>query len=175
MSASRSAPDRMKERAPEQTSDSNIRPLLLAGLVLGLGQGGFFDGIVFHQLLQWHHMFSSIKTDATIAGMELNTLGDGLFHLFDWLLTLTGIGLLWRAGRSVENVWSGQVLFGSLLMGAGIFNLVEGIIDHHILGIHHLKPGVHQGLWDIGFLASGVLLIGVGLILTRTAKAKKAA
>lgn len=149
---------------------SNTRPLFLAGLVLGLGQGGFFDGIVFHQLLQWHHMFSSIETDMTLAGMELNTLGDGLFHLFDWLLTLTGIGLLWWAGRQGSNLWSGKLFVGSLLMGAGLFNLVEGLIDHHILGIHHLKPGIHQGLWDLSFLASGVLLLGIGLILVQTEK-----
>ncbi|PSB02309.1 DUF2243 domain-containing protein [Merismopedia glauca CCAP 1448/3] len=154
----------------EPTKSPNTRPLFFAGLILGLGQGGFFDGIVFHQLLQWHHMFSSIKTHATVAGMELNTLGDGLFHLFDWLLTLTGIGLLWRAGRYASDVWSGRLFVGSLLVGAGLFNLVEGIIDHQILGIHHLKPGIHQGLWDLGFLASGVLLVVIGLILMRTVK-----
>jgi uncharacterized membrane protein len=158
----------------EQIESPSIRPLLLAGLILGLGQGGFFDGIVFHQLLQWHHMFSSIETDMTVAGMEINTLGDGLFHLFDWILTLIGIGLLWRVGRNDKHAWSGQVFLGSLLMGAGLFNLVEGIIDHHLLGIHHLKPGIHQELWDVGFLASGVLLMSVGLILIQTAKLKKA-
>jgi uncharacterized membrane protein len=26
-----------------------------AGIFLGLGLGGFFDGIVLHQILQWHH------------------------------------------------------------------------------------------------------------------------
>ncbi|MBW4619880.1 MAG: DUF2243 domain-containing protein [Cyanosarcina radialis HA8281-LM2] len=166
--------DEISQPILEKIQSPNTRPLLLAGLVLGLGQGGFFDGIVFHQLLQWHHMFSSIETDTTIAGMELNTLGDGLFHLFDWLLTLTGIALLWRAGRYARDARSSQVFVGSLLMGAGVFNLVEGIIDHHILGIHHLKPGIHQGLWDIGFLASGLVLIGVGLISLQTARARKA-
>jgi len=154
----------------EPQKAANARPLILAGIILGLGQGGFFDGIVFHQLLQWHHMFSSVKTDMTVSGMELNTLGDGLFHLFDWLLTLLGLGLLWRAGRDRSNAWSGKILFGSLLLGAGLFNLVEGIIDHHLLGIHHLKPGIHQGLWDLGFLASGVLLIGIGLVLIQPVK-----
>ena len=71
-----------------QALQSNRRPLLVAGIVLGLGQAGFFDGIVIHQLLQWHHMFTNVETDRTVAGLELNTLGDGLFHLFDYLLTL---------------------------------------------------------------------------------------
>lgn len=104
----------------------NYRPLILAGFVLGLGQAGFFDGIIFHQLLQWHHMFSSVKTDMTVAGLELNTLGDGLFHLLDWILTLTGIFLLWRAGSRSDVLWSGQAFGGALLIGAGLFNLVEG-------------------------------------------------
>lgn len=155
----------------KSAKSANIKPLLLAGIVLGVGQGGFFDGIVFHQLLQWHHMFSSVRTDVTIAGMELNTFGDGLFHLFDWVMTLMGIGLLWKAGCRERNAWSRHVFGGALLIGAGLFNLVEGIIDHHILGIHHLKPGIHQLWWDIGFLASGVLLISIGLVLLQTFKA----
>jgi uncharacterized membrane protein len=153
----------------------NIRPLILAGLVLGIGQAGFFDGIIFHQLLQWHHMFSSVETDTTVAGMELNTVGDGLFHLFDWVVTLIGIGLLWRAGRKAKDAWIGQAFLGSLLVGAGLFNLVEGIIDHHLLGIHHLKPGTHQTLWDLGFLGSGVLLMGVGILLIQTIKTSQVA
>lgn len=144
------------------------KPLVVAGIVLGLGQGGFFDGIVFHQLLQWHHMFSSIETDMTIAGMEINTFGDGIFHLLDWLLTLSGIFLLWQAGRQKTISWSGRVLLGSILIGAGLFNLVEGILDHQILQIHHLKPGPHEFLWDIGFLLSGVALFLVGWQLIQT-------
>ena len=30
-----------------------------AGVLFGLGLGGFFDGIVLHQVLQWHHMLTS--------------------------------------------------------------------------------------------------------------------
>lgn len=150
----------------------NYQPLIVAGIVLGLGQGGFFDGIVFHQLLQWHHMFSSVKTDATIAGLELNTIGDGLFHLLDWLLTLSGIFLLWRAGKRPQGSWSGRVLLGSSLLGFGVFNLVEGILDHQIFGIHHLKPGAHQLLWDLAFLAAGLVLVGVGAGLIRSAQSE---
>ena len=161
-------PANVSSQAQAQENSLSYRPLILAGLVLGLGQGGFFDGIVFHQLLQWHHMFSSIETDMTIAGMELNAFGDGLFHLFDWLLTLVGIFLLWRAGQQAKDAWSGRVFMGALLLGAGLFNLVEGIIDHHLLGIHHLKPGVHEFLWDLGFLGSGILLVSIGVVLIQT-------
>ena len=152
----------------------NSNALIGAGIVLGLGQGGFFDGIVFHQLLQWHHMFSSIETDMTVAGLELNTLGDGLFHLLDWLLTLTGIFLLWQAGVRSKQSWSGRVLFGSILVGAGLFNLVEGIIDHHWLGIHHLRSGEAQFLWDLGFLGAGLLLVLTGYLLIRSGQASTA-
>jgi uncharacterized membrane protein len=175
MSASNQASDKTEQALSAQPISPNIRPLVLAGLVLGLGQAGFFDGIIFHQLLQWHHMFSSVETDTTLAGMELNTLGDGLFHLLDWLLTLAGIVLLWRAGRKAKDAWISQVFVGSILVGAGLFNLVEGIIDHHLLGIHHLKPGIHQGLWDIAFLASGALLMIIGLLMIQTVETEKAA
>lgn len=159
-----------KEHSLLEGGRLRYRSLIMAGIVLGLGQGGFFDGIVFHQLLQWHHMFSSLRSDMTVAGLELNTLGDGLFHLLDWILTLTGIFLLWRAGKQQDVSWSGQVFGGALLIGAGLFNLTEGIIDHHLLGIHHLRPGPNQLLWDLGFLAVGALLAGIGLRLIQTAQ-----
>lgn len=146
------------------------RPLILAGFLLGMGQAGFFDGIVIHQLLQWHHMFSSIKTDMTVGGLQLNTLGDGLFHAFVWMLTLIGLWLLWQAGKHKDVIWSGQIFMGALLMGAGIFNVVEGIIDHQILGIHHVRSGPHELAWDIGFLGVSAILAGTGWLLLHLGK-----
>jgi uncharacterized membrane protein len=145
----------------------NRRPLIVAGIVLGIGQGGFFDGIVFHQLLQWHHMLTNIETSQTVAGLELNTIGDGLFHLFDWLMTLTGIFLLWRALKREDVARSTQTFIGSLLVGAGVFNVVEGIIDHHILQLHHVKPGSNELAWDLSFILVGLFLIGVGWLLIK--------
>ena len=138
------------------------RPLIIAGIVLGLGQAGFFDGIVIHQLLQWHHMFTSVKTSDTVSGLELNTLGDGLFHLLDWVLTLAGIALLWRAVKRTDVVYSTATFSGSLLVGAGLFDFFEGLIDHQILGIHHVKPGPNELVWDMGFLALGISLAVLG-------------
>ncbi len=149
----------------KNTQNINSRPLIIAGILLGLGQGGFFDGIVFHQLLQWHHMFSNIESTQTIAGLELNTIGDGLFHVFDWLMTIAGIIALWLAVKRDDVTLSTSTLIGSFAIGAGLFNVVEGILSHHILQIHHVKPGSYQLLWDLAFIGVGILAIAIGWLI----------
>jgi uncharacterized membrane protein len=144
-------------------------PLLVAGILLGIGLGGFVDGIVLHQILQWHHMVSEPFPPNSVENLQLNTLGDGLFHAFTWLMTLIGLALLWRANRRPAVTQSGRALVGSLAVGWGLFNLIEGIVDHHILAIHHVRSGPDQLAWDVAFLAFGVVLIGAGWALTRTA------
>lgn len=123
---------------------------IAAGVFLGMGFAGFFDGIVLHQLLQWHHMLTSIRPATSTAGLEVNTFWDGLFHVGAYGLTATGLVLLWRASRRGE-VLRSKALLGSLLIGAGSFNLIEGLIDHYLLGIHHVKSGPNQAAWDLGF------------------------
>ncbi|MFG2085287.1 MULTISPECIES: DUF2243 domain-containing protein [unclassified Spirillospora] len=152
--------------------------LQLPGIVLGVGLGGFVDGILLHQLLQWHHMLTSTNTDNigvkyynphTVSGLEMNTVWDGLFHVVCWLAVLTGLAILYsRVTHRRRRVWTSQVLWGWVLAGWGLFNLVEGIIDHHILGIHHVHGGPHQIWWDIGFLLLGAVLVAVGWLVQRT-------
>ncbi|NJL83936.1 MAG: DUF2243 domain-containing protein [Chloroflexaceae bacterium] len=161
----------LQEKHQTET-EPNRRPLIVAGVILGLGQGGFFDGIVFHQLLQWHHLFSSVETDMTLAGLEVNTLGDGLFHLLNWGLTLLGIFLLWQACRQENRSLSTRTFLGSLILGAGLFNLIEGIINHHLLAIHHVKAGSSQLAFDLGFLGAGLLLAVVGWLLVKSEPAQ---
>ncbi len=148
-------------------AQGNPRPLLTAGIVLGLGLGGGFDGIVLHQILQWHHMLTSAGYPATsVENLEVNTLWDGLFHAATWILTVVGLLLLWRTTRRPSTPWSTQLLIGSMLGGWGLFNLGEGMIDHHLLGIHHVREGPNQLVWDLGFLAWGAaMLIGGGLLI----------
>lgn len=150
----------------------NRYPLIAAGILLGLGLGGFVDGIVLHQILQWHHMLSSVRPAKTISDMELNMLWDGVFDASTWLLTVIGIVLLWRAGQRNDVPWSSKTFVGSIFLGAGTFNLVEGLIDHQILGIHHVKPGPNELAWDFGFLALGGVLAAIGWILLRADKQK---
>lgn len=114
------------------------KPLVQAGILLGLGLGGFFDGIVLHQILQWHHMASAVTDTTTVSGLRLNVLLDGLFHAVTYIFTVVGIVLLWRAWRTPNVPVSGRTLFGSAVLGWGLFNVVEEIIDHHLLGVHHV-------------------------------------
>ena len=144
------------------------RRFAVAGLLLGVGFGGFADGIVLHQILQWHHLLTSTGDHpaTTVAGLETNTLWDGLFHAFTWLAALSGLFLLWSAMREGlrESTWR---LIGLILAGWGAFNLVEGIVDHHILTIHHVKAGENQLAFDLGFLALGAGLLLAGILIAR--------
>lgn len=140
-------------------------PLVRAGIVLGLGFGGFADGIVLHQILGWHHLIcvSANCQPASIEQLQRQNTQDGYFHLALWLVSLVGTLLLFRAGRYPGPSWDGRVLLGSILAGAGLFDLVEGIIDHQLLGIHHVLPAhPHQLCFDMMFLALGVALLMIG-------------
>ena len=153
------------------TSSPRVAPLTGPGLLLGVGLGGFVDGILLHQILQWHHMLSSEGSHptTTVAGLEANTLADGLFHAASWLAVVAGIWWLWRA-TSDGAVWSFRRLVGLMLAGWGLFNLVEGLVDHQILGIHHVRSGSGHVAWDLAFLALGAVLLVGGLALARGAE-----
>lgn len=143
-------------------------PSRVAGLLYGLGFGGFVDGIVLHQIFQWHHMVSHVEEypPTTLAGLEVNVLADGFFHVATWLLVFAAsVATLvaWRQGRLAPS-WSFH--FGLVIAGWGIFNLVEGIVDHHLLGVHHVRDDLGAPLsWDIGFLVLGALLVVGGWLL----------
>jgi uncharacterized membrane protein len=144
----------------------------LPGILLGIGLGGFVDGIVLHQMLQWHHMLTSEGSypQTTVAGLETNTLWDGIFHAATWVAVVGGLWVLWRRTEDWRWALNGRALVGWMLAGWGLFNVVEGIVDHHLLTIHHVREGVaNQWLYDVGFLALGVALIVTGWMIARSA------
>ena len=149
-------------------------PLVTAALVLGVGLGGFFDGILLHQLLQWHNMMSSVVPPVDLVSVKYNMVWDGLFHAFTWAMTLAGVVLLWRAARREGADLRGRYLGGGMLLGWGLFNLIEGIIDHQLLGVHHVHPGEAELAWDLAFLASGVIFIAAGAaLIARRARVRR--
>jgi uncharacterized membrane protein len=143
------------------------------GLLLGIGLGGFVDGIVLHQIAQWHHMLTSTRGNpaTTVAGLEVNTLADGFFHAATWVCVVVGVSLAVRAWQRGELAPTWRLQVGLLLAGWGGFNLVEGVVDHQLLGIHHVRDDLGAPLgWDLGFLAFGALLVLAGLALARGAR-----
>lgn len=133
-----------------------------AGIVLGIGLGGFVDGILLHQIVHWHHMGSAVVPPTTLDALRLNMRWDGLFHAAVWLCTLAGVYLLLADARRGAALPGAAAFTGLLLLGWGIFNLVEGVVDHHLLGLHHVRDlPVHMPLYDWLFLGVG----GVGLIV----------
>ena len=155
---------------------SNRRRVWVAGILLGIGLGGFFDGIVFHQILQWHHMLTSAGyPPTTVENLHVNMLWDGVFHAFTYVVTVMGIFLLWRSLRMGRAEVSSRVLVGSMLVGWGVFNLVEGAINHHVLGLHHVRDdlpaGTEQLVWDLAFLVWGAAMLAFGAWLARYERA----
>jgi uncharacterized membrane protein len=101
--------------------------------------------------------------------LRTNTLADGLFHVVTYIFTVLGVALLWRALRAGERGTVRQ-LIGLVLLGWGLFNVVEGIVDHLLLGIHHVNETVPREQWiwwDLAFLLWGAAMIGGGWWLWR--------
>ncbi len=146
-------------------------PLLTTAMVLGIGIGGFIDGIVLHQILQWHEMLSNKIPPTNYVGKSVNMFWDGIFHAFTLLVTFIGIILLWKLLYRKDSNRSGYLLSGGMLLGWGVFNIVEGIIDHHLLKLHNVREiSANPEMWNFGFLGLSVLLILIGIALTRKAR-----
>jgi uncharacterized membrane protein len=132
------------------------------GILLGAGLGGFVDGILLHQIAHWHNMASSAVPPVTLEAMQQNMAWDGWFHAAVWVFTLVGIYWLLNDARRGARLPTPKSLTGLLFIGWGLFNLVEGLIDHHVLGLHHVRDlPAHVPLYDWLFLGIG----GVGFML----------
>jgi uncharacterized membrane protein len=167
---------RVGSRSEVERNPAQFRvPLFL----FGVGLGGLVDGIVIHQMLQWHHMISDTPSGSltTVDGLEANTLADGLFHAAAFLVILVALFLAMRVRRAdataVLPSWG--VVTGWLLVGWGAFNLVEGLVDHHVLTVHHVRDDVADpAVWDLGFLGVSVILVLIGGALVRRGRSDEA-
>lgn len=127
------------------------RSLLVAGGVLGFALGGFFDGILLHQVLQWHHFLSLVEGEA-LRDLRTQVLADGMFHVVVYAIAGGGLWLLWRARGGFTGSVTDRVLLGSALLGFSLWQFTDVVVFHWILRIHRIRVGVDNPLlYDIGW------------------------
>jgi uncharacterized membrane protein len=140
--------------------------VLLGGTILGFGLGALLDVLLFHLVLQWHHLLSSVYDPATLDGLRTNVYFDGLFSLAMVAVMVVGAGVIWRELNRASERYSAVRVLGSLLVGAGLFNVFDGVVDHYVLGVHDVVHGTQA--FNPHWVGASLLILGVGiLILTR--------
>ncbi len=140
-----------------------------AGYLLGFALGGFFDGTLLHQILQWHHLLLAIQT-GPFREMRTQILADGLFHAFMYLIALAGLYSLWRSRDRAPRL-SSKELLGDVLIGFGVWHVLDSVLSHWVLGIHRIKmDSPNPLLWDlIWFVVFGLAPWAFGILLRRRA------
>lgn len=136
---------------------------LWSGFLFGVGFVAFIDEAVFHQLLRWHHFYDKSTTD-------IGLISDGLFHAFSWLATIGGLFMLADLRR--RNTFRVMTWWGGVLLGAGFFQLYDGIIQHKLMRIHQIRYVenvlVYDLVWNI--IALGLMIAGAYLIIRSRSK-----
>lgn len=144
-------------------------PLTTASMVLGIGLGGFIDGIVLHQVFQVHEMLSNKIPATDYVGKSVNMFWDGIFHFFCLVVVLIGTILLWKLLSRNDVDRSGKLFGGGLLLGWGLFNMVEGLIDHHILKLHNVvELSTNHDIGNYTFLGISVVMLIIGYVLVNS-------
>lgn len=127
-----------------------LRPLKVPGFLLGVSLGGFFDGVLLHQVLQWHHLLSAVQA---AQDLRLQLLADGLFHALMYLLALIALWGLWRRRAALGQAGAGPLLWGMALIGFGTWHALDAVLSHWLLGIHRIRMDASQPLlWDLGWV-----------------------
>lgn len=159
-------PEFLDQRA--RRSKTLSAPFRWAGLLLGFALGGFFDGILLHQVLQWHHLFSAVQA-APLQDMRMQLLADGLFHVLMYAVALVGLYLLWKARHEYGQPRADRVLWANVLLGFGGWHILDSVVSHWLLGIHRIKMDSPDPMfWDLlWFGLFGVLFVVLGLVVRR--------
>jgi uncharacterized membrane protein len=137
-----------------------------AGYLLGFALGGFFDGILLHQVLQWHHLLSALEGEA-FRDLRVQVLADGLFHVAMYIIAMVGFWMLWRTRLEFARPGADRWMFASALIGSGVWHVIDNILFHWVLGIHRIRMDSESPLlWDlIWFVAFGIAFIAAGWLL----------
>lgn len=132
-----------------------------AGLLIGIGIMAAVDEIVFHQILAWHH-FYDLSTPA------IGLLSDGLLHSAELIILVAGFFLFAEVRRRQAlarlSAWAG------FFIGAGGFQLFDGIIDHKVLRVHQVRYVENLLPYDIAWNGAALVLLAIGIVLARRAR-----
>lgn len=129
-----------------------------SGFLFGVGLVAFLDEAVFHQVLHWHHFYDLSTT-------ELGLIADGLFHAFSWFATVLSLFILAELRRRKSFVFKRWI--GSAVLGMGLFQLYDGIVQHKILRIHQIRYGVDVLPYDMVWNIIAVVLVILGIFIIR--------
>ena len=145
------------------------RRFVTGSLLFGVGVGGLADGILLHQVLQWHSIASSRVPRDDLQSLQTNQMLDGFFHLATTLVLLVGFGLLWQGweqrARSTGNL---PALLGLGAVGWGVFHVFDHLVFHELLDLHDIRQDTeHVALYNWGFFTLGIALIGLGWLIVR--------
>ena len=149
------------------------RRALLAAGVFGFGFSGLIDVLVLHHILQWHHLLSGIYPMNTLDGLRTNILADGLFSVGMILIMGVGAGLLWQSERRTAVPLAVRPLAGAAVIGLGIFDVYDAIVDHALLGLHQPvgsggQPLSLGGQYNPHWIVVSLLFVAAGYYVYRT-------
>ncbi|MDN3310972.1 DUF2243 domain-containing protein [Microbacterium oryzae] len=153
----------------DATRDTRSAQNAWSGVLFGIGLVAFIDEAVFHQLLHWHHFYDR---GTPAAGL----VSDGLFHALSWFGTVAGLFLLADLRRRHALRW--HRWWGGVLLGAGAFQLYDGIVQHKVLRLHQVRYVENVLPYDIAWNAPAIVLLAAGIVLivkTRDVRARRRA
>ncbi|MDW5375824.1 DUF2243 domain-containing protein [Halomonas sp. HP20-15] len=143
---------------------ANPRRTLLASVLIGIGCMAALDEIVFHQLLAWHHFVDR--------GTAFALASDGVLHAGELVLLVVGFFVmieLHGAGRQAPG-YRGP----GFLLGAGGFQVFDGVVDHKLLRLHQVRYVDDVWLYDVAWIGAGAIILAIGWLLLRRARRGRA-
>jgi len=137
------------------------RRTLAAGFLFGCGvAASMIDLFVFHLGLQWHHFYD-------LSTPEVALLADAFFHAFGWFITVWGLFLLADVRRRGGVRWARWA--GAVVVGVGVFQLLDGVFFHKVLRIHQIRYDVELWPYDLTWIGTALLAVVVGVLVARRA------
>lgn len=140
---------------------ADLRRSLQAGALIGIALMAGVDEIIFHQVLGWHHFYDR-------ATPAIGLMTDGLLHAAELIALVAGFFLLaeLRQRQAFDRARARAAFF----LGAGGFQLFDGIVDHKLLRLHQIRYVDNLLPYDIAWNLSALVMLGIGLWLLARAR-----